>query len=81
MNDLFKNVWAKQPVIELEHALDITLPIALFVIGAAGMLSRPHMEVCSHLHSHQALDEGFPGMKTMWFHLATSSHSNKPYTK
>ncbi|KAK7033939.1 hypothetical protein VNI00_012566 [Paramarasmius palmivorus] len=36
MNDLFKNVWAKQPVIELEHALDITLPIALFVIGAAG---------------------------------------------
>ncbi|KAI3598533.1 cytochrome p450 [Moniliophthora roreri] len=37
MNDLFDNVWDERgPVIELGHCLDITLPIALFVIGAAG---------------------------------------------
>lgn len=37
MNDLFDNVWgAQKKVVEVEHALDITMPLALFVIGAAG---------------------------------------------
>ncbi|KAI0048917.1 cytochrome P450 [Auriscalpium vulgare] len=35
MEDLFKNVWHDESV-TLDHALDITLPIALFVIGVAG---------------------------------------------
>ncbi|KAI9438702.1 cytochrome P450 [Lactarius indigo] len=34
--DLFDNVWGDNPEIVLDHCIDITLPIALFVIGAAG---------------------------------------------
>ncbi|KAJ3984113.1 cytochrome P450 [Lentinula detonsa] len=33
--DLFDNVWGSQESIVIDHALDITLPIALFVLGAA----------------------------------------------
>ncbi|KAH9485050.1 Cytochrome P450 monooxygenase 124 [Psilocybe cubensis] len=33
---LFNDVWGKRDVIEVDHCVDITLPIALFVIGAAG---------------------------------------------
>ncbi|KAK7051243.1 hypothetical protein VNI00_004743 [Paramarasmius palmivorus] len=36
MLDMFKNVWGEQDVITTDHCLDITLPIALFVIGVAG---------------------------------------------
>ncbi|EKM52729.1 uncharacterized protein PHACADRAFT_261335 [Phanerochaete carnosa HHB-10118-sp] len=36
MADLFENVWGDQKVITVDHAVDITLPIALFVIGVAG---------------------------------------------
>ncbi|EEB87379.1 hypothetical protein MPER_15280, partial [Moniliophthora perniciosa FA553] len=36
MNDLFDNVWDEQgKEIKFEHCLDLTLPIALFVISAA----------------------------------------------
>ncbi|KAI0052106.1 cytochrome P450 [Auriscalpium vulgare] len=35
MEDLFKNIW-HDDTITVDHALDITLPIALFVIGVAG---------------------------------------------
>ncbi|KAI9438704.1 cytochrome P450 [Lactarius indigo] len=36
MFDLFDNVWGDNPEIVLDHCVDITLPIALFVIGVAG---------------------------------------------
>ncbi|KIJ61829.1 hypothetical protein HYDPIDRAFT_176809 [Hydnomerulius pinastri MD-312] len=36
MLDLFDDVWAGKNEITIEHGVDLTLPIALFVIGAAG---------------------------------------------
>ncbi|KAF5354196.1 hypothetical protein D9756_007136 [Leucocoprinus leucothites] len=36
MNDLFENVWGDKEVITVDHCRDLTLPIALFVIGVAG---------------------------------------------
>nr|BAL05166.1 cytochrome P450 [Phanerodontia chrysosporium] len=36
MQDLFTNVWGERAEIHVDHAVDITLPIALFVIGVAG---------------------------------------------
>lgn len=36
MQGLFNDLWANQDVISVNHIVDITLPIALFVIGAAG---------------------------------------------
>ncbi|KAH8075864.1 cytochrome P450 [Cristinia sonorae] len=36
MNDLFNNVWGNQKQVVTDNALHITMPIALFVIGAAG---------------------------------------------
>ncbi|KAI9438703.1 cytochrome P450 [Lactarius indigo] len=36
MFDLFDHVWGDNPEIVLDHCVDITLPIALFVIGVAG---------------------------------------------
>ncbi|KAI0346715.1 cytochrome P450 [Trametopsis cervina] len=36
VQDLFENVWGEQKEISLDHAVDITLPLALFVIGIAG---------------------------------------------
>jgi len=36
MNDLFDNVWGDKSEIIVDHCVDITLPIALFVIGVAG---------------------------------------------
>ncbi|KAF8903954.1 cytochrome P450 [Gymnopilus junonius] len=36
MNDLFTEVWMDKDVITVDHCVDITLPIALFVIGVAG---------------------------------------------
>ncbi|KIP05980.1 hypothetical protein PHLGIDRAFT_119388 [Phlebiopsis gigantea 11061_1 CR5-6] len=36
MIDLFDNVWGEQKQIVVNHAVDVTLPIALFVIGVAG---------------------------------------------
>ncbi|TCD65732.1 hypothetical protein EIP91_002261 [Steccherinum ochraceum] len=36
MNDLFDNVWGGKTEIVSDHALEITMPLALFVIGAAG---------------------------------------------
>ncbi|KAF8895566.1 cytochrome P450 [Infundibulicybe gibba] len=36
MNGLFDNVWGKQEQVTTDNCVEITLPIALFVIGAAG---------------------------------------------
>jgi len=36
MLDMFDNVWNRAPEITVDHCVDITLPIALFVIGVAG---------------------------------------------
>ncbi|CAL1699490.1 unnamed protein product [Somion occarium] len=36
VKDLFDNVWENRKEVIYEHALDITMPLALFVIGAAG---------------------------------------------
>ncbi|KAI0739045.1 cytochrome P450 [Daedaleopsis nitida] len=36
LEDLFQNVWCDQEVIELDHVVDVTVKIALHVIGAAG---------------------------------------------
>ncbi|KAF8161201.1 cytochrome P450 [Crassisporium funariophilum] len=36
MDGLFNDLWAGRDVISVDHAVDITLPIALFVIGVAG---------------------------------------------
>ncbi|KAG1902247.1 cytochrome P450 [Suillus fuscotomentosus] len=36
MLDLFDTVWAGQQEVVVDHSVDLTLPIALFVIGAAG---------------------------------------------
>ncbi|KAI9438742.1 cytochrome P450 [Lactarius indigo] len=40
MFDLFDNVWGDNPKIVLDHCVDITLPIALFVVGVAGSFGR-----------------------------------------
>ncbi|KAH9041172.1 cytochrome P450 [Lactarius hengduanensis] len=40
MLDLFDNVWGDSPEIMLDHCVDITLPIALFVVGVAGSFGR-----------------------------------------
>ncbi|KAK7457058.1 hypothetical protein VKT23_010360 [Stygiomarasmius scandens] len=36
MMDMFENIWGTQSTIIVDHCVDITLPIALFVIGVAG---------------------------------------------
>lgn len=36
VNGLFETVWDGRDVVTVDHCLDITLPIALFVIGSAG---------------------------------------------
>ncbi|KAG6813563.1 hypothetical protein H0H92_009955 [Tricholoma furcatifolium] len=36
MDSLFQDVWDARDIVETEHCVEITLPIALFVIGAAG---------------------------------------------
>ncbi|KAI0090485.1 cytochrome P450 [Irpex rosettiformis] len=36
IQDLFNNVWGDQKEITVDHAVDVTLPLALFVIGVAG---------------------------------------------
>ncbi|THH17553.1 hypothetical protein EW146_g3277 [Bondarzewia mesenterica] len=36
MIDMFDNVWKNEAEISTDHCIDITLPIALFVIGVAG---------------------------------------------
>ncbi|KAI0298659.1 cytochrome P450 [Multifurca ochricompacta] len=36
MKDLFDNVWGNKSEVVVDHGVDITLPIALFVIGVAG---------------------------------------------
>ncbi|EGO29677.1 hypothetical protein SERLADRAFT_433647 [Serpula lacrymans var. lacrymans S7.9] len=36
MLDLFNNVWTGKDEVTIDHGVDLTLPIALFVIGAAG---------------------------------------------
>jgi len=36
MMDMFENIWGAQDTIVADHCVDITLPIALFVIGVAG---------------------------------------------
>ncbi|RDB24803.1 hypothetical protein Hypma_007792 [Hypsizygus marmoreus] len=36
MDSLFKDVWGNKPSITTDHCVEVTLPIALFVIGAAG---------------------------------------------
>ncbi|GJE85498.1 cytochrome P450 [Phanerochaete sordida] len=36
MQDLFAHVWGDRAEVRVAHAVDITLPIALFVIGSAG---------------------------------------------
>ncbi|KAG2042615.1 cytochrome P450 [Suillus americanus] len=36
MLDLFDTMWAGQEEVVVDHSVDLTLPIALFVIGAAG---------------------------------------------
>ncbi|KAI0811261.1 cytochrome P450 [Irpex lacteus] len=38
--DLFDNVWGQKEEIIVDHAVEITLPIALFVIGVAGFGQR-----------------------------------------
>ncbi|KAL1946308.1 hypothetical protein VTO73DRAFT_15435 [Trametes versicolor] len=35
VDDMFKNVWQNKDVIELDHVMDLTVPITLMVIGAA----------------------------------------------
>ncbi|KZV71454.1 cytochrome P450 [Peniophora sp. CONT] len=36
MLDMFENVWKHAPEYTVDHCIDVTLPIALFVIGVAG---------------------------------------------
>ncbi|KAI0078339.1 614 534 cytochrome P450 [Panus rudis PR-1116 ss-1] len=36
VQDLFDNIWGDQKEVVSENALDITMPLALFIIGAAG---------------------------------------------
>ncbi|GLB37921.1 putative cytochrome P450 [Lyophyllum shimeji] len=36
MDSLFEDVWGSKEIIATDHVVEITLPIALFVIGAAG---------------------------------------------
>ncbi|OCH86802.1 cytochrome P450 [Obba rivulosa] len=36
MSDLFNNVWGEKEQIEVDHIVDLTVPIALYIIGIAG---------------------------------------------
>ncbi|KAH9947226.1 cytochrome P450 [Amylocystis lapponica] len=36
MLDLFENIWGEQQEINIDHIVDLTVPIALFIIGVAG---------------------------------------------
>ncbi|KAN0113944.1 Cytochrome P450 [Russula decolorans] len=40
MMDLFDNVWGDRSEVVVDHCVDLTLPIALFVISAAGRFGR-----------------------------------------
>lgn len=40
VDELFTDIWGDRKVIEVDHAVDLTLPFALFVIGAAGFGQR-----------------------------------------
>ncbi|KAN0113945.1 cytochrome P450, partial [Russula decolorans] len=40
MMDLFDNVWGNRSKVVIDHCVDITFPITLFVIGAAGRFGR-----------------------------------------
>ncbi|KAF9054629.1 cytochrome P450 [Panaeolus papilionaceus] len=44
MNSLFNEVWKDKSSISVDHCVDITLPIALFVIGVAGFGRRVSWE-------------------------------------
>ncbi|KAJ3769707.1 cytochrome P450 [Lentinula raphanica] len=57
MLNLFDNVWESQESVVIDHAVDITLPIALFVLGAAAFGRRISWED----------DEGIPSNHQMTF--------------
>ncbi|KAJ3712509.1 family 614/534 cytochrome P450 [Lentinula raphanica] len=57
MLNLFDNVWESQESVVIDHAVDITLPIALFVLGAAAFGRRISWED----------DEGIPPNHQMTF--------------
>ncbi|KAH9998670.1 cytochrome P450 [Russula vinacea] len=40
MMDLFDNVWGDRSEVVVDHCVDVTLPIALFIISAAGRFGR-----------------------------------------
>ncbi|TEB38356.1 cytochrome P450 [Coprinellus micaceus] len=53
VEDLFTDVWGDQKTVTVDHCIDITLPLALFVIGAAGFgkrMSWKDTEVASEGH-------------------------------
>ncbi|RDX47256.1 614/534 cytochrome P450 [Lentinus brumalis] len=36
VRDLVENVWQRRDVVEVDHVMDVTVPLTLFVIGSAG---------------------------------------------
>lgn len=58
--DLIKTVWKNEDVVEVEHAIDITLSVALKVIGAAGFGRKMDWQA----------DTVVPARHTMSFHDA-----------
>jgi cytochrome P450 len=71
MLDLFENIWAARDTIFLEHALNITFQIALYVIGAAGFGQRMSWED----------EEGVPPNHRMTFKDAMQQVSTNLLTK
>ncbi|KAH9041186.1 cytochrome P450 [Lactarius hengduanensis] len=61
MFDLFDNVWGDSPEIVVDHCVDITLPIALFVVGVAGFGRRMTFKDALHnVSSNLLLKMGVP---------------------
>ncbi|KIK59167.1 hypothetical protein GYMLUDRAFT_44922 [Collybiopsis luxurians FD-317 M1] len=71
MGDLFENVWGAQDSVVVDHAVNITLPIALFVLGAAAFGRRISWKD----------DEGIPPNHEMTFKGAIHEVSTNAFVK
>ncbi|KAI0703435.1 cytochrome P450 [Cytidiella melzeri] len=71
VRDLFENVWGSKKEISVDHALDVTLPLALFVIGVAGFGRRVRWSD----------DENVPSGYTMTFKTALQTVSKGVFVR
>ncbi|EIW55340.1 cytochrome P450 [Trametes versicolor FP-101664 SS1] len=55
VNDMFENLWGDKDAVELDHVLDITIPITLMVIGAASFGRRMSWKEDGAMHMGHSL--------------------------